>query len=279
MNDISFIKMQGLGNDFIIIDSRNSAVKLAQLNWRKLADRRLGVGCDQIIILSKSDDADSAMRIINADGSEVDACGNATRCVGKLLLQETSKSEVTIRTNAGLLKARKAEGGAISAVMPPPGLSWQDIPLSEEMDTLKLPIEEQGLKGPCAVSIGNPHMVFLADDVEKAPIDVVGAVLEHHALFPQRTNVEVVQIDSREHITMRVWERGVGLTQACGTGACASLVAAVRLGLTERKATVKMPGGALDIEWLSEEAGGSIIMTGEACEIYRGTFDFSAFLA
>ena len=273
-----FRKMQGLGNDFIIIDQR-VVVPEGQINWQKLADRRHGVGCDQIILLNESHTADIFMRIINADGSEVHACGNATRCVGKLLLQETGKSQVSIETYAGHLSAQWGQGDVehITAIMPPPQLNWQQIPLKEEVETLAVSLEVEGLPDGCAVSIGNPHIVFFVEDVSVIPLEQIGKDIEHHPLFPERTNVEMVQVLAPDHLKMRVWERGAGITKACGTGACASLIAAVRRGLSDRRATVEMPGGSLMIEWLPATQGGKIAMTGEAQEIFRGEIDFSLF--
>jgi len=281
MTPIPFIKMQGLGNDFIIIDQRAVTPSLALLDWTKLADRRQGIGCDQVILLNRSAEADIAMRIINSDGSEVAACGNATRCVGKLLLEETKRDKVSIRTSAGLLAAQKAGAEHIRAIMPPPQLEWQSIPMLEAGDTLQIPLLIPHVElpsVPTAVSMGNPHLVFLVEDVASVALETLGPLLEHHPLFPERTNVEFVQVIAPDYLKMRVWERGAGATQACGTGACASLVAAARRGASSRKAQVEMPGGALEIEWLPEAEGGNIAMTGDAVEVFRGTFDFSRFL-
>lgn len=273
---VSFIKMQGLGNDFIIVDRRAQPVDIALLNVAGLADRERGIGCDQLILLDGSANADIAMTIFNADGGRVAACGNASRCVGRLLMEETGKDTVTIATEAGILRASRAPDGGISVLLPPPVLDWQAIPLVREADTLHLPFSVDPYGSPCAVSVGNPHMVFFVENVQAVPLADIGPELEHHPLFPQRANVEFVQVDAPDHLTMRVWERGAGITQACGTGACASLVAAVRRSLAGRKATVQMPGGSLQIEWQPQ---GGIVMTGDAREDYRGTFDLTAFLA
>jgi diaminopimelate epimerase len=265
-----FIKMHGLGNDFIMLDLRGGAALPDAARVRALADRRRGIGCDQLIALQAGDGADITMHIYNADGSRVAACGNATRCVGKLLLAETGKPEVKIATDAGILLAKAAEDGQITVQLAPPALGWQDIPLAKNCDTLHVPLGEGGLSDPVAISVGNPHLVFFVADVWAVDVELLGPKLEHHPLLPERANIEFVQRDAPDHLTMRVWERGTGITQACGTGACATLVAAVRRGLCDREATVQMPGGQLRIGWLPESQGGHITMTGDAVEVFRG---------
>lgn len=275
---LPFIKMHGLGNDFIILDQRKDSVTVTESLVRKLAERRLGVGCDQLIVLQASNEADIAMVIYNADGSKVAACGNATRCVGALMLTETGRPEVSIATDAGILRAYPAGQGRVTAQLAAPKLDWQSIPLSYEIDAKALPIEAfNSTYPPVAVSVGNPHLVFWVPDVQAVELEKYGAELEHHPLFPERTNVEIVQVEAPDRLKMRVWERGAGITQACGTGACATLVASVIHGLCERKAEVKMPGGSLQIEWLPEDKGGAILMTGDACESFRGVVDLPAY--
>jgi diaminopimelate epimerase len=268
----SFIKMHGLGNDFAIFDARRQGIELPAEKIRALADRRTGIGFDQLVIIDppKSPETDAFLRIYNADGGEVGACGNATRCIGKLLIHELKKPEVALETKADKLRAKMA-GGKVTVDMGVAQLKWQDIPLSHEEKTDSLPISEGGLSKPVAVSMGNPHAVFFVDDAAAVPLETVGPKIEHHALFPERTNVEVAQVLSPSKIRMRVWERGAGITQACGTGACAVAVAGVRRGLTERKATVVLDGGELEIEW--RESDGHVLMTGDAEEVYRGEAD------
>ena len=261
--------MQGAGNDFVILDSRKlHNFSLEKIALVKLADRRVGVGCDQIIWLEPSQNADVLMRIINADGSEVPACGNATRCVGWMLMQEKETLGCKIETAAGVLFCGREslESHHVTADMGQPRWDWQEIPLAEEVDSLHLPIEGD----PVAVSVGNPHMVFFVEDVGAVKIAEVGYALEHHKLFPQKTNVEFVQVIRPDYLRMRVWERGVGITQACGTGACAALVAAVRRGLCADAATVSMPGGDLQIKWHKTQEKHWITMTGPVYTSFRG---------
>lgn len=265
----TFIKMHGLGNDFAVFDGRLQRVDIAPEKIRALADRRTGIGFDQMIIIDppKSAGTDVFMRIFNADGGEVGACGNASRCVGKLLIAELKKPEVAVETKAARLTAKMARA-KVTVDMGPAGLEWRDIPLKQAMDTLSLPVSEGALKQPVAVSMGNPHAVFFVADAAAVDLESFGPKLEHHELFPERTNVEVAQVLSPSKIRMRVWERGAGITQACGTGACAVAVAGVRRGLTGRKATIVLDGGELDIEW--RESDGHVLMSGDAVEVYRG---------
>jgi len=271
MTQFDFIKMHGLGNDFVVIDARADAVDLDDAMVRAVADRRTGVGCDQLIIMEPAEMADAAffMRIRNADGGEVDACGNAARCVADRIMAETGSSEVQFQTGAGLLSAAKT-GNGITVDMGPAQDRWQDIPLSEELDTLHLPISEDQLSDPVAVGVGNPHMVFFVSDAESIPLaEGLGEKLEHHVLYPERTNVEAVTVQSSDHLRVRVWERGVGITQACGTGACAALIAAHRRGLTGRSAEVQLDGGALQIEWRDDN---HVLMTGPTAISFTGTW-------
>ncbi len=269
MSSIDFIKMHGLGNDFVVIDGRSRPIALSDARARAIADRRTGVGCDQLIILEPAADTNAAlfMRIHNADGGEVDACGNATRCVGDMVLTETGQDRAQIQTGAGLLTVWRSDGG-ISVDMGEAKDQWMDIPLAEEADTLHLEIGEGPLQDPVAVSVGNPHAVFFVEDAEDIDLAAVGPVLEHHALYPERANVEAVSVLSRSHLRVRVWERGVGITRACGTGACAAAVAAARRNLADRELTVSLDGGDLTTSWLEN---GHIIMTGAVAESFRGT--------
>ena len=207
------------------------------------------------------------MRIQNADGGEVEACGNATRCVADMLMAEGGLSRVVIETVAGLLPAERAGGGRIAVDMGLARLDWRDIPLAEPCDTLHLPIAHGALSDPVAVNMGNPHAVFLVPDAEAAPVAEAGPALEHHRLFPQRANIEFVQVLDRNSLRMRVWERGVGITQACGSGACAAAVAAIRRGLTGRKVQVILDGGALELEW---RVDGHVVMTGPVATSFTG---------
>jgi diaminopimelate epimerase len=281
MSEVPFRKMHGLGNDFILIDGRKTDILLETLDIARLCDRRIGIGCDQFGWLETSSKADIFLRILNADGSEVAACGNITRCVAWLIMQEKQQLHCRIETLAGVLPCW-TESLAVSASIPPsisvamgaPRLHWQQIPLHAEMDTLHLP-----LKGdPVAVSMGNPHLVFFVSDVQQFLLEAEGAAWEHHPFFPERTNVEVVEVTRPDFLTLRVWERGVGMTRACGTGACAALVAAVRRGLAEEKATVQMAGGTLTIHWQHRNTPDeTVIMTGEVHTSFQGVFELEAF--
>ncbi|WP_262690820.1 diaminopimelate epimerase [Kordiimonas aestuarii] len=264
-----FLKMQGLGNDFVIFDARSHDLTLSDEVVRHIADRRRGVGCDQLIVMRACEDADIFMEIRNADGSRVGACGNATRCVGKLMLDETGKDKVTIRTDAGLLTAARTENHSDSGVsvnMGPARIAWDEIPLSDQMDTLHIDLRVGSLSDPVGVNMGNPHVVFFVDDAEAVDLKTFGPQIEHHPLFPERVNVSVATIKDGI-IRQRVWERGAGITEACGSGACAGLVAAARRGLTGHEATVQLDGGALEIEWLAD---GTVQMTGAAMLAFEG---------
>ena len=267
----SFLKMNGLGNDFVVIETRSAPFTPTAEDVRAIADRTTGVGCDQLIVLETSDTADVRARFWNASGEEVEACGNGTRCVGWLLMQASGKPEIAIETGAGRLIASRAGERLVSVDMGKPGLDWREIPLASDHDTLTLEVplyDHADLMAPAAcVSMGNPHVVFFVPDAESVPIARIGPVVERHPLFPAHTNVGFAQIVARDRIRLRVWERGAGLTQACGTGACAALVAASRRELTDRAATLELDGGELFIEWRDDD---HVIMTGPAAVDYAG---------
>ncbi len=271
MQHIPFLKMHGCGNDFIVLDARIQPLPL--LDCERLADRRFGIGCDQLVLLSKSTVGDVHMSIFNADGSEVNACGNATRCVGWLLMQEKSSKSVTIETKAGLLTAYEAGAQNVRVNMGQPRLDWQQIPLSEAHDTLQLPTLHESLPAPVAVSMGNPHAVFFVDALDGLPIADLGALLEHHPIFPERANISFAQILSPSHIRLRVWERGAGLTLACGTAACATLVAGFRRGLAGRDACIDLPGGRLEIAYDDD----FVWMAGPVATSFEGRFALEDF--
>lgn len=268
-----FLKMNGLGNDFVVVEARSAPFRPTAAQARAIADRATGVGCDQLIVIEPSEAADARMRIWNADGGEVGACGNATRCVGWLLLQAAGRDEVAIETEAGVLRARSAAGG-VTVDMGPPGLDWRQIPLAEAMDTRGIelqvgPIDAPVLHTPGAVSMGNPHVVFFVADAEAAPVREAGSLIERHPLFPEGVNVGFCEVRARDRVRLRVWERGVGETAACGTGACAAVVAAARRGLTDRRAEVLANGGALRIDW--RESDDHVLMTGPVAVEFTGT--------
>ncbi|QUT07470.1 diaminopimelate epimerase [Sphingobium phenoxybenzoativorans] len=263
-----FSKMHGLGNDFVVIDAREAPLPMSAGRAQAIADRHAGIGCDQLILIEPSDAADVRMRIFNADGSEVEACGNATRCIPLFLGQD-----VLIETKAGLLNARLAEGGAV-VDMGQPHFEWDRIPLAYAMDTLTMPVGWEHLDAPSAVNIGNPHVVFFGGAIEMDEAARLGAMIETDPIFPERVNVNFAQILSPSHIRLIVWERGAGLTRACGTGACATAVAAIRRGLAKGPVTVSLPGGDLMIDWTP---GGSILMTGPATHVFDGEADWERF--
>jgi diaminopimelate epimerase len=268
---IPFKKMHGLGNDFVVIDARAGNAPDAAAIVR-IADRHLGVGCDQVLVLGKAEDksADLFMRIYNPDGSEAQACGNGTRCVARLFMDESGRGECTIQTVAGLLKCEEAGGGLVKVDMGAPRLNWKDIPLSEERDTLELDALNGLYGAPVAVSMGNPHVVFFVKRAGDVPLEEIGPQVERHVLFPERTNVEFAEVTGPESIRLRVWERGTGVTSACGSGACATMVAAVRRGLTGRKAEITLDGGILQMEW--RESDSHVLMTGPAVRVFEGSF-------
>ncbi len=260
--------MNGLGNDFVIIDRRTQAFEITAAVAKKVAYRRFGVGCDQIILLDACENADIHMGIYNSDGSQSGACGNATRCVAQLMIEELAKPQVTIETQAGILSGVQTENGMITVDMGEPSFLWNEIPLSQEVDALSLPIESGELKNPVAVSMGNPHIVFFVDDVEKVNLRAHGTELENNALFPERTNVSIAQVMPNEEIRVKVWERGVGKTLACGTAACAVLVAAIAVEkISITKTIISLPGGKLEIEW---NDAGRVLMSGAVEKVFAG---------
>jgi len=263
-----FHKMHGLGNDFVVLDSRADALTLSSAQARALADRRTGVGCDQVILIGPGTRTDVTMRIWNADGSEVSACGNATRCVPVLLGRDC-----TIETAAGTLVATLADGGS-TVDMGRPGFEWDKIPLAYPMDTIRMPVGWGMLQQPVAVNIGNPHVVFLVDDIGTVPLDVLGPDIEHDPLFPERINVNVAHILEPGHLEMRTWERGAGLTRACGTGACATFAAGRKLGKLLPQVRLDLPGGTL---MLAESADGHLLMSGPAVHVFTGEADLALF--
>jgi diaminopimelate epimerase len=262
-----FHKMHGLGNDFVIIDARNVPVDMSPARAKALADRKYGIGCDQLILLEPSDIATVRMRIFNQDGSEVESCGNATRCVVSLLGQDA-----TIETAGGMIDGAYGEN-SITLLMPPPRFDWQDIPLAFAMDSAAMPIAWDELAGPMAVNVGNPHAIFFVDDADAVDLDHLGPQIEHDAAFPERVNVNVASVQDGA-VFLRVWERGVGETRACGTGACATAVAAIRQGKAASPVIVHQAGGSLTIGW---EPGGLIQMTGTATYVFKGEIDLDDF--
>ncbi len=273
-----FRKMNGLGNDFIVLDHRINGFKITDDFVRAVADRDTGIGCDQLIIMTPSKVADTRMRIWNNAGGEVESCGNATRCIADILFKETGKDTVLVDTTGGLLICTTAENDMITVDMGEPKFDWQDIPLSEEFyDTTGIelqigPIDDPLLHTPSVVNVGNPHAIFWVEDVEGYDLARTGPLLEMHPIFPEGANISLAKVTNTEqgdHITLKVWERGAGLTRACGTGACAAAVCAARKELTDRKVTVSLPGGDLEIEWRSHDD--HILMTGPVTYDFEGS--------
>jgi diaminopimelate epimerase len=268
---LRFLKMHGLGNDFVIIDARGAGDPVTSELARALGDRHRGVGFDQLAVIADSDDADANVTFWNADGTGAGACGNATRCVAHLLMEETGVAAVALNTANGRLTGERLADGRIRIDMGPARTGWRDIPLAEEADTIALPLPGN----PGAVSMSNPHCIFFVADAEAVPLAEIGPDWEHHPIFPARTNVEFAQVISRDEVRLRVWERGAGITLACGSGACATVVAGVRKGLLDRRVTINVDGGALEIEWLEN---GRVLMTGPIAHVFEGRLS-PAFLA
>jgi len=264
MHGLPFIKMHGLGNDFVVIDARAQAVRLTPGLVAAIADRHRGVGFDQLAVVEPAGDADARLSFYNADGSASATCGNATRCIARHLMDETGKAGLTLVTERGRLAARDAGGGLTSVNMGPPMLDWQAIPLAEAMDTAHLPIDGD----PVATGMGNPHCTFFVDDAEAVDLAAFGPAHEHHPLFPERTNVQVVHVAGPDRLRMRVWERGTGITLASGSSSCAVAVAAARRGLTGRSVVVDLDGGPLRVDWRAD----GVWMTGPTAHVFDGVF-------
>jgi diaminopimelate epimerase len=276
---IPFRKMHGLGNDFVVVDGRAdgalAALAITPARAAAVADRHRGVGCDQFIVLEPpAEGADVFMRIWNPDGSEAEACGNATRCIASVMMAETGRDQVTVQTVRGNLPSERLPDGTIRVDMGPPTFGWQDVPLAAEMDTAHLPMTIGEVSDPAACSMGNPHVTFFVGDLDQLDWHAIGPQAEHHALLPARANIGFAQILDTDHIRVGIWERGAGVTLACGSGACATLVNAHRRGLTGRRARVDLPGGSLDMEWRLD---GHVLMAGAVATAFVGQFDWSQF--
>ena len=269
----AFVKMHGLGNDFVIFDARDAALSMTPALARAVADRHFGIGCDTVVVMRPGGAAaDVDVQFFNADGSESESCLNATRCVARLLLDERGLVRVKLATKGGLLVCNDAGKGQVAVDIGEPRLAWDQVPLASQVDTTQFPLDVGGTSLPVsAVSVGNPHCVIFVPDVQKAPVTTLGPKIETLPFFPRRTNVEFAQVLDQARIRMRVWERGVGVTLACGTGACATAVAAIRRGLTGRKVELVLDGGSLNIEWREED--GHVLMTGPTAMPFRGRLD------
>jgi diaminopimelate epimerase len=269
-----FLKMHGLGNDFVILDGRKKALDLPLERRRNIAHRQLGIGCDQLIVLEPptDGDADIFMRIYNPDGSEAGACGNATRCVASLVMDERKADQVTVQTISGLLESQKTGMGAnglpvIAVDMGLARLDWREIPVREACDTNHMPVGLGPLQDPVGTNVGNPHATFFVENLAAIKLEELGPKLEHDPFFPQRANIGVAQMAGKDRLRLRVWERGTGVTLACGSGACAAGVAAARRGLSSRRVEVMVEHGTLTIEWLRDD---HVMMTGGISLSYKG---------
>jgi diaminopimelate epimerase len=269
----NFIKMHGLKNDFVIIDGREKKIHLSKNQIKKIANRKIGLGCDQIIILEKPKNKKTFgfIKIFNSDGSETKACGNASRCVAFLLMKELKTKKTIIQTKAGLLNAFLKKNKEVSVDIGKAYFKWNQIPLKRKMNTNKLNFKINNFVNPFAVNVGNPHVVFFIKDLKKINLKKIGPKIERHALFPERINVNFAEILSNNKISLKVWERGVGITKACGTGASATTVAAIKKKLINgRICYIQMDGGKLKIEY---KKNGHIIMTGPVKMIKKGNLN------
>lgn len=272
---LPFVKMHGHGNDFVVIDARGRADPVTPQIARAVGDRHRGVGFDQLIVLSDSDASDIDARIAfwNADGSTAGACGNGARCAADLVMRDSGAETAVLLSETARLDCQRLESGLIRVNMGRPRLGWKQIPLADASDTIRVdvklgPIDDPALWGPGAVNMGNPHAVFFVEDAETAPVEKLGPMIEHHPMFPERTNVEFAQVVDRSTLRVRVWERGVGVTQACGSGACAAVVAGARRGLSDRRAVVMMDGGPLAAEW--SDSDDCVYLTGPTRRVFDG---------
>jgi len=260
--NLAFMKMHGLGNDFVVVDERGVAPRVDALLAVAMGDRHRGIGFDQLAVISRSPSADAHLTFWNSDGSMSAACGNATRCIARYLMNESGKTTLEITTDRGVLQAVDAGSGLTAVNMGQPQLTWEAVPLAYDIDTLELPIEG----APTATGMGNPHCTFFVDDATTVDLNTRGAAIENHPLFPQRTNVQFASVTGPDHLRMRVWERGVGVTLASGSSSCATVVAAARRGLTGRDVTVTLDGGTLQISWRND----GVWMTGPTAHVFDG---------
>lgn len=265
MTELPFIKMHGLGNDFVVVDGRTHSIRLTGDQIRWIGDRHRGVGFDQLVLVETDPNCDARISFFNADGSAAGACGNATRCIAAWLAKDSQRDAVTLASVAGPLPGRLLPDGRVEVAMPAPKMAWQDIPVAKPCDTLHLPLVRSDLPAPVGVSMGNPHAVFFLDDVDS--VERLGPMLETDPLFPERANIGFARVESPEQVRLRVFERGAGMTLACGSGACAALVAAVRRGLNGGRAAIEMDGGTLEIAWPGE---GPVLMTGPVARSFVG---------
>jgi diaminopimelate epimerase len=273
---VPFRKMHGLGNDFVVLDARGGPLPMTPARAAAIADRHRGVGCDQVIVMEPAPPgADVFMRILNPDGSEAGACGNATRCVAALVAEERGADRVVVRTISGDLPVERRPGGLWRADMGPPRLRWDDIPLAHKADTLHLPLALGPVADAAACFMGNPHATFFVPDLDAIPVAELGPRLETDPLFPERANIGFAEVIAPDRMRLVIWERGAGMTLACGSGACAAMVNAARRGLTGRRARITMPGGDLEMEWREDD--GHVLMTGPVATAFTGSLDLDGY--
>ncbi len=271
---LHFRKMNGLGNDFVVLDARKTPIAISEAQACAIANRKTGIGCDQLIVMENSTIADVRMRIWNSEGGEVPSCGNASRCIADLMFDELGTDATTIDTKGGFLLAKKAGEHLVTIDQGVPKFDWKDIPLSEDFpDTRHIelqvgPIDAPLLHSPSVVNVGNPHCIFWVNDLDVVDLSKVGPMLENHPLFPERVNVSLAKVVARDHVLLKVWERGAGLTKACGTAACATMAAGLRIKIIDAKCTITLPGGDL---FMSVNDEGHVIMTGPAALDFEGT--------
>ncbi len=262
MHEFKFVKMNGLGNDFVVIDQRVSEFDLSKEQIKLICNRTDGVGCDQLIMIRKSQDNIYPMvKFFNSDGTEIDACGNGSRCVANFLMKETKSEKINLTTRERTIACEKIDDVTVSVNMGKPKFKWNEIPLTKDVDPedINFSIRDLTLKKPFLVNIGNPHIIFFDDEIEKYDVESFGSLIENDSLFPEKINVSFAKLKSDNHIVLNVWERGAGKTNACGTAACATAVAGVEMGVIKNKVTVTLPGGDLEIYYKSSD---NIIMTG-----------------
>ena len=270
MRQLEFRKMHGIGNDFVVIDARATKIDLKIQEIQRIGDRHKGVGFDQLALIESDPQLDASVRFFNQDGGEAGACGNATRCVADLVGRDVGKTNIELRTIAGVLTSVLLQDGRVRVEMTEPRLNWSDIPLARYCDTLDVPIDHPELPRPVAVNMGNPHAVFFVEDADRIDAERLGMLMETHALFPERANIGFATIKSRQEIRLRVFERTAGLTLACGSGACAAHVAAYRRGLVDDQTRLILDGGELKIEWSGQ---GTVAMTGPVASSFCGQID------
>ena len=270
MNNLEAYKMDGLGNDFIIFDKRKKSISLTKDQIVKISDRN-SIGCDQVIFIDKDESNNAFLKFYNSDGGEISACGNGSRCVAYLLMKENNSKKISLRTKAGILHAELNDKNLVSISMGQPNFEWNKIPLSKKMDNQNLKIKINDIDGKEAIggfslSIGNPHVIFFVEDFNQFNLKEIGPKIENHSYFPEKCNVTLATVKNKKHIKVKVWERGAGLTKACGTAACATVVSGFVLKLNERCVDIEFNEGLLNIDWKKDN---NIYMTGKVSEVKK----------